>query len=94
VRNVRRFLALAGAAAALLGVILARDCSRETVSVALALVGGGLLGVAAGAGAAAARGDTFAAPLVAFMLLFATTIGVMSLWLVVAYANCEPIPLD
>ena len=43
---------------------------------------------------AASRGDTFAAPLVAFMLLFATTIGVMTLWLVVAYSNCEPIPLD
>lgn len=93
-RNVRRFLALGGAAAALLGVILARDCSSETVSVVLALGGGGLLGVAAGAGVAASRGDTFAAPLVAFMLLFATTIGVMTLWLVVAYANCEPIPLD
>jgi hypothetical protein len=23
-----------------------------------------------------------------------TTIGVMTLWLVVAYSNCEPIPLD
>jgi hypothetical protein len=94
VRNLRRFLALGGAAAALLGVILARDCSRETVSVVLALGGGGLLGVAAGAAAAASKGDTFAAPLVAFFLLFATTIGVMALWLVVAYSNCEPIPLD
>jgi hypothetical protein len=94
VRNVRRFLALDGAAAALLGVILARDCSRETVSVVLALAGGGLLGVAAGAAAAAPRGDTFAAPLVAFFLLFATTIGVMTLWLIVAWVNCEPIPLD
>ena len=93
-RKVRRVLAVGGAAAALLGVILARDCSSETVSVALALVGGGLLGVAAGAGAAASRSDTFAAPLVAFFLLFATTIGVMALWLVVAYSNCEPVPLD
>ena len=93
-RNVRRFLALSGAAAALLGVILARDCTGETVSVVLALVGGGLLGVAAGAGAVAARSDTFAAPFVAFLLLCATTIGVMTLWLVVAYSNCEPIPLD
>ena len=75
-------------------MILARDCSRETVSVVLALAGGGLLGVAAGAGAAASRGDTFAAPLVAFMLLFATTIGVTTLWFIVAWANCEPIPLD
>ena len=75
-------------------MILARNCTQETASVVLALVGGGLLGVAAGAGAAASRGDTFAAPLVAFMLLFATTIGVMTLWFVVAYSNCEPIPLD
>ena len=93
-RNLRRLLALGGAAAALLGVILARDCSSETVSVALALVGGGLLGVAAGAAAVASRSETFAAPFVAFLLLSATTIGVMALWLVVAYSNCEPIPLD
>ena len=70
-------------------MILARDCSRETVSVVLALAGGGLLGAAAGA--AASRGDTFAAPLVAFMLLFATTIGVTTLWFIVAWANCEPL---
>lgn len=93
-RTLRRFLALGGAAAALLGVVLARDCTHETVSVVLALVGGGLLGVAAGARAVASTGDTFAAPLVAFMLLFATTIGVMTLWFIVAWANCEPIPLD
>jgi hypothetical protein len=94
VKSARRFLAVGGAAIALLGVLLARDCSGETLSVVVTLIGSSLLGLAAAAGAAESRKETFAAPLVAFLLLFATTIGVMTLWLVVAYSNCEPIPLD
>jgi hypothetical protein len=84
----RRRLGLAGAAVSLLGIGLGDRV--EAASFFVALAGGVLLGTAAAFTAVRARHDTFGAPAVAFILWIVPVLGVLLLWLVVAF---EP-PVD
>jgi hypothetical protein len=83
----RRVIALAGAAVSIIGITLADRF--EAVSLAIALAGGVLLGIAAAFAAVRHRRDTFGAPGVALILWLASVLGVFLLWLVVAF---EPPP--
>jgi hypothetical protein len=84
----RRTIAVVGAAVSLVGVALADRF--EAASFFVALAGGVLLGTAAAFTAVRARRETFAAPAVGFLLWIAPVLGVLFLWLVVAF---EP-PVD
>jgi drug/metabolite transporter (DMT)-like permease len=85
--TLRRVIAIAGAAVSVLGIALADRF--ESASLALAFAGGVLLGTAAAFTAVRSRRDVFGAPAVAFILWFASVLGVLTLWLAVTF---EPPP--